>query len=220
MACELQNVKVTKLDRKEKIAFFVNIYQVAYAHKLIKEKLSSQTGAKGGGMFSMIKNTIPFTAKAEAAFFYNIGDMNFTLDDIKHGILRGNKKSPNSYLFKSFGEKDLRNQIVQISDPRIVLLFQDDGSLPKKLEGYTGKDVDEKLDKLCNEFLATYVIFNPNEGEILLPAVFKNYKEDFGSTPADIITFVLKYYKFSQNADDVLKMVKKGEYTVSYNTEE
>jgi hypothetical protein len=31
-------------------------------------------------------------------FYYNIDDINFNLDEIKHGILRGNKKAPNSYM--------------------------------------------------------------------------------------------------------------------------
>ena len=51
--CELQTVKFTGLDRKEKIAFFLNIYQVLHAHKIIKE--SQAQSNKSGGMFSKIK---------------------------------------------------------------------------------------------------------------------------------------------------------------------
>jgi len=167
----------------------------------------------------MIKNSIPLIPKTED-FFYIIEDMKFTLDDIKHGILRGNRKSPKAYLFRSFGEKDPRKLLgsLKTSDPRITLLLEEHESIPLKLETYASNDVDEKLDKFCLEFLAKYTIFNPKEREIMLPEVFKEYKEDFGSTPTEIITFVLKYFKFSQDADYVLKMVKKGEFTLTYNT--
>ena len=40
--------------------------------------------------------------------------MDFTLDDIIHGILRGNKKAPNAYYFRSFGERDPRNRILEV----------------------------------------------------------------------------------------------------------
>jgi hypothetical protein len=39
--------------------------------------------------------------------------MNFTLDEIKHGILRGNKKSPNSYINRSLSYNDPKAQLVK-----------------------------------------------------------------------------------------------------------
>ncbi len=38
--------------------------------------------------------------------------MNFNLDEIKHGLLRGNKKSPIAYM-KSFGWNDTRATIIK-----------------------------------------------------------------------------------------------------------
>ena len=57
--CELQVVKLTGLDRKEKIAFFVNIYQVIYAHKMIKDS-QTQSATKNGGMFSKLRSSIGY----------------------------------------------------------------------------------------------------------------------------------------------------------------
>jgi len=52
--------------------------------------------------------------------------MDFTLDDIIHGILRGNKKAPNAYYFRNFGERDPRNRILEvitISKELIIILL-------------------------------------------------------------------------------------------------
>ncbi len=45
-------------------------------------------------------------------FFYNISGLNFNLDEIKHGILRGNKKSPKAYL-KTLAWNDPKAQIIK-----------------------------------------------------------------------------------------------------------
>ena len=49
-------------------------------------------------------------------FYYVISQMQFTLDDMKHGILRGNKKSPDALYQKQFSENDLRNKIIKVGD--------------------------------------------------------------------------------------------------------
>jgi len=41
------------------------------------------------------------------AFYYRIGGFDFSLDQIKHGLLRGNKKSPQAYL-RTLGGGDPR----------------------------------------------------------------------------------------------------------------
>jgi hypothetical protein len=41
-------------------------------------------------------------------FFYTISGMNFNLDEVKHGLLRGNKKNPTAYM-KSLGWNDPRS---------------------------------------------------------------------------------------------------------------
>lgn len=39
--------------------------------------------------------------------------MSFNIDEIKHGILRGNRKAPGSY-FKLFSANDPRNNFLQV----------------------------------------------------------------------------------------------------------
>jgi hypothetical protein len=42
--------------------------------------------------------------------------MNFTLGDIKHGVLRGNKKTPGA-MFRNFSSGDKRNQLPSVRRP-------------------------------------------------------------------------------------------------------
>ena len=47
-------------------------------------------------MFSKLKSyVLDYSSKP---FYYNISGTNYNLDEIKHGILRGNKKSPTAFM--------------------------------------------------------------------------------------------------------------------------
>lgn len=45
-------------------------------------------------------------------FYYNISGLNFNLEELKHGILRGNKKAPNAYM-RTLGNNDPRTKILK-----------------------------------------------------------------------------------------------------------
>ncbi|MDR3547482.1 MAG: DUF547 domain-containing protein [Candidatus Pacebacteria bacterium] len=56
-----------------------------------------------------------FARSRTATFRYNIAGMNFSLRELKHGILRGNKKPPGAY-FRVFGDSDKRNLLPFVSN--------------------------------------------------------------------------------------------------------
>ena len=61
-------------------------------------------------MFSKIKSyVLEYSSKP---FYYNISGINFNLDEMKHGILRGNKKPPGAYM-KTLGWSDQRTQLLK-----------------------------------------------------------------------------------------------------------
>jgi len=212
LICELQTVQVNNLIKNELMTCFINLYQVMSAHKIIREKRTPPTA---GGVFSRFKR---FFRPEKDSFFYNIGQMEFDIEDIKHGVLRGNKKSPNAYYFRNFSDKDPRAKLAKSDDPRIVLLFNDEGNLPKKIEPFTPQELDKSLDKYCREFIATSAIHDPNENELILPQIFKLYREEFGNQ-SDLINFILNFYKFTNNAAEVHALLKSGKFLVSYGDE-
>jgi len=207
--CELQTTPLTSLNKNEKLACFLNLYQIMYVHKLLKEKTEK---APTGGLLKKMKG---FVKSEPNAFYYNINHMDFTLEDIIHGILRGNKKAPNAYYFRTFNERDPRNRILEVHDSRIILILFSEETVPVKLEIYTPTDLEEKLDKKCKDFLSSTVIYDPNENELILPHIFKLYKDDFGSQN-DLINFILKYNKFTNNPGEIRDLLKEGKLFISY----
>lgn len=74
----------------------------------------------GGGMFQYILSYV-WSSNSDN-FYYNIGGYDFTLDELKHGLLRGNKKKPGSF-FRTLGKRDERALILDgLSDPKILFL--------------------------------------------------------------------------------------------------
>jgi hypothetical protein len=80
---QLQTTDISDMTREEKTAFFVNIYNALVIHADI-----------------VIGH--PNTSFQRQSFFnntsYNIGGLDYSLQDIENGILRGNRKPP--YAFK------------------------------------------------------------------------------------------------------------------------
>jgi len=102
----LKAVDLGSLERTEKIAFFLNIYNSLTIHSL-----------------ALCDNGIPSSVLEINNFWrrtaYNIGGYTFSLDDIEHGILRGNRAHPSGGK-PLFGESDPRLQFtVTDVDPRI-----------------------------------------------------------------------------------------------------
>eukprot|EP00826_Nyctotherus_ovalis_P048220 TRINITY_DN5652_c0_g5_i1.p1 TRINITY_DN5652_c0_g5~~TRINITY_DN5652_c0_g5_i1.p1 ORF type:complete len:528 (+),score=116.22 TRINITY_DN5652_c0_g5_i1:721-2304(+) len=98
-ANELQEIDLLLLNKEEKVKFFLNVYQTMYLHFLFKHPPQRTfTGVVGK---SWDGSKVP-------EFAYNVGGMSFTLDDVKHGVLRGNKKAPGA-VFRTFCMGDKRN---------------------------------------------------------------------------------------------------------------
>ena len=109
MICELQSIQFNSLTKNEILTFFLNMYQVMHVHKVIRDK---QTGAKAGGVFSRIMSLF---RPDPTEMTYNLGQLYFGVEDIKHGILRNNKKSPSAYFFKNLSASDSRANLVHVS---------------------------------------------------------------------------------------------------------
>lgn len=87
--CELQKVDISALKPSKIVAFFLNIYQCMYVHqffKLVTENRQSET--ESVGVISALSSMMG--RNKDKQFFYNIAGIDFTIADIKHGMLRGN----------------------------------------------------------------------------------------------------------------------------------
>ena len=85
-------------------------------------------------MFSKLKNYYyDYSAKP---FYYKFDEYNINLDEIKHGILRANKKSPLAYL-KTLGWSDPRATLIKnFNDPRINFVCLDFPDIPEHIDSF------------------------------------------------------------------------------------
>eukprot|EP00041_Stephanoeca_diplocostata_P015389 m.293432 g.293432 ORF g.293432 m.293432 type:complete len:508 (-) comp20019_c0_seq1:242-1765(-) len=90
--CEFQKLDLMTLTEDERLAFIVNLYNVAIIHAFVKVGIA-KTDFKRYSFFDHV--------------CYDIGGHNYSLNDLENGILRGNKTAP-FHLYKPFGKSDPR----------------------------------------------------------------------------------------------------------------
>jgi hypothetical protein len=78
-----------------------------YVHHFLKkvqeEGIQQDESQQKAGYFGYVKNYVfSFSPKP---FYYNIGGDNFSLEELKHGLLRNNIKAPLFYM-RSLGSND------------------------------------------------------------------------------------------------------------------
>ena len=104
----MQKVAIDGLSPTKRVAFFLNIYQCMYVHqffKMVSEGHNSDTSS----IFSKLSGYI--NKQGSKQFHYNVAGKNYTLDEIKHGMLRGNKPRP-GYFMRVMYQQDERTQFL------------------------------------------------------------------------------------------------------------
>jgi len=198
------SLKTMKLDdllkREEKIAFWINLFNVMVIHAVIELNIRDS-----------VKEVRNFFRRV----CYQIGDMQFTLFEIEHGILRGNARPPHG-LLKTFHKGDRRiHYSIEPIDPRIHFALVCASSSCPPIDVYTVENLDNELDISGRTFLnAGGVIIDRDSGILKISRIFKWYAKDFGETKEERIMFIAPYmYK----EEDRLFMEKNaGDLKVEY----
>lgn len=92
---ELQRVELDDLSREEKLAFFINLYNMMAIHAILT------WGHPAGALDRR---------KFFGDFKYVIGGCSYSLSAIHNGVLRGNQRPPYN-LIKPFGPRDKRSKV-------------------------------------------------------------------------------------------------------------
>jgi len=184
---ELQKVDLMSMDAKEKLSFWINVYNTLCLHSIITWV---SKGEKPYDQFWFFTNIV-LKSKFFTTSTYLIGDHIFSLDEIEHGILR-----PNNNCFKE-GDPRLHFKLEQ-SDPRIFFALNCcTKSSPKSLI-IKHQNVDKYMTYACKRYLES-VKYQENTMQILLPKIMDWYSSDFGPTREDWIKFVINFLPPNQN---------------------
>ena len=118
-------------------------------------------------------------------FYYNIAGFNFTLEEIKHGLLRNNLRAPMNYM-KSMNANDNRLKILQnYFDPRINFICLDFPNFLEHIDSFDGnteESLEEGLESFVSEMINAKVNIDMDNGEIILPKVLAEYRSDFAGS--------------------------------------
>lgn len=183
---QLQHLDLTALARREeRIAFWVNLYNVAVIHGVIVL-----------GIKDSVKEVRNFFRRVG----YRIGSHVFTPDDMEHGILRGNRRPPYS-LFRPFNRSEPRLAfIVEPLESRIHFTLVCGASSCPFIDVYTAENLDAELSIAAAHFMNTGgVIVDRPARRVSLSRIFKWYARDFGGTQADLLRFVAQYLDDEEN---------------------
>jgi hypothetical protein len=183
---ELQRVKVgpDHMNREESLCFWINTYNALVVHATVVAGPPQNT-------FQRLK----FFGNAS----YQIDGERFSLDDIEHGILRGNAPKPTnlfsilglSFLApKTFSEADPRNRLaISPVDPRIHFALNCGATSCPPIRVYTPDRLEFGLKAAASSFCAFEVSVEQDTSTIVMSSILKWYGKDFGSK-ADLIEFL------------------------------
>ncbi len=166
-------------DRPEKLSFWINIYNTAVIHGIIEM-----------GVTRSVKEISNFFDRVT----YKIGGFVFSLNDMEHGILRGNRRPPYR-LFKPFGRNDPRKGFAIIPiDPRIHFALVCGAASCPPISFYEANQIDFQLQLAAESFInSPKVQILPREKLLLLSMIFKWYKRDFGGTDQGLVDTILRF---------------------------
>ena len=210
---EMQTFDLAELSFSEKVTFFINIYNALVLHGFV---------VLG-----------PPTTLCQRLHFYNhtcyrIGKQVYALNDIEHGILRGNQKPHISFrrVFSSIDPR-VKNAIV-VWDPRIYFcLVRGTKSCPK-LRIYNPEELDEMLNEATREFCEKHIAYqttsksaNPLSTkarvQIMLHAIFDWYRDDFGSSEGHLLKWLVPFLP-STRQKTILGAIENESFALRYSS--
>lgn len=144
---------------------------------------------------AVVQHRVQTSIREHSAFFSSawiIGGQAFTLDNIEHGILRGNRRPPNG-LKAPFSAKDPRRAMVlDTLDSRIHSAFYTAAKSSPQLAVYHGAQLDQDLGLASQRFLRDQSLLDGEKGSLYVPKVLDWYRSDFDDHDG-VKAFLAKY---------------------------
>ena len=163
--------------REKRLAFWINVYNTAVIHGVIEL-----------GLERSVKESPRFFDRVT----YEIGGFLFSLNEMEHGILRGNRRPPYR-LLRPFRKKDPRLEFSVIPmESRIHFALVCGARSCPPIGFYEAEQIDFQLQLAAMSFTnSPQVKILPQEGTVLLSQIFKWYRADFGGGHGAILDTLL-----------------------------
>lgn len=203
-AAELQGVQLQALTHDEKIAFFGNVYNALCLHCYIVQSAPT----------NIIRRWVFFRTLA-----YRIAGLDMSLDDIEHGILRGNKRAPMIKIVQQLRPSDPKCQyVLSKRDGRIHFVISAGTRSDPPIRILDSESVQEQLHEGTVEFLSRSVKIDVAARTVTLPRIFMWYADDFPNPELALLRWVGRHL-LAEPAGALLSLLVNGDEnppTVAY----
>ena len=177
-AAALRAVDVHALaSHDERLAFWLNVYNALVLHAVVAL-----------GVRWRVTEVWSFFGRVS----YAVGPHVLSLDDIEHGILRGNRRRVVPPL-RPFRASDPRRALAfERPDPRIHFAITCAARSCPPVGVYRAADVHAQLDLATRNFVNQEVAMDDARGHVVCSRIFKWYARDFGDA-RDLRAFLVRH---------------------------
>ncbi|KAL2317743.1 hypothetical protein Fmac_031619 [Flemingia macrophylla] len=198
---ELQRGEIWALSREEKLAFFINLYNMMTIHAILVR------GHPSG---------VLERRKLFADFKYVIGASTYSLSAIQNGILRTNQRPPYT-LTKLFSANDNRLRVaLPFHEPLIHFALVYGTRSGPALRCYSPGDIDKELVDAARSFLRSGGLSVDFTAKIAYASkILKWFSVDFGKNEVEVLKHVSNYLE-PADSELLLDLLATSELKVIY----
>jgi hypothetical protein len=166
LAAQLHHVSPSEIDGDHaRTAFWVNLYNGLILHCLCRWP---------------VRGSLLFHLRLFDRTAYVIGGLDYPLNLIEHGILRGNRRAP-LRARRPLRRSDLRlASAPSRSDPRIHFALNCGARSCPPIRDYDPGSLDEQLEIATRAYLAQETAIDAERARVRLPRLMRIYSADFG----------------------------------------
>lgn len=197
----LQRVDLEDLSREEKLAFFINLYNMMIIHAIWS------CGYPVGPLDRR---------KFLGDFKYVIGGSSYSLSAIQNGVLRGNQRPPYN-LTRPFGLKDKRSKVaLSYTEPLIHFALVSGNRSGPALRCYSPNDIDKELVDAARTFLRNGGVVLDAEAKVVSASkILRWYSVDFGKNEVEVLKHAANYLEPTKS-EELLELLAGARLKVVY----
>jgi hypothetical protein len=163
----------------QRCAFWLNVYNALVIHAVLTFEL---------------RETVKELPRLFARVRYRLGAETFTLDDIEHGVLRGNRGHPAKPLLPQLWLWDRRRRhVLEELDPRRHFALNCGARSCPPIRCYEALELDAQLDMATRSFVQQDVDLDHDRRTVRLSRLFSWYRRDFGSNWQRRLAWIAPY---------------------------
>uniref|UniRef100_A0A914MVJ5 DUF547 domain-containing protein n=1 Tax=Meloidogyne incognita TaxID=6306 RepID=A0A914MVJ5_MELIC len=228
LAQEIAYLNLIEANEQERLAIFINIYNIMLIHISYKYGLPGTIWQRRKVNKKFFKNFKKFFRKLKYLYFtyYNIGGHLYSLQSIFNGILRGNHTGL-GMLWKPFGEQDYRNKfIIRGGEPLAHFGLNNYTRSTPPIRTYSIEGIYDELSDNARQCLKSSEFLQVDlKGEkVLVAKLFKQYSEDFSSlgtkrSTDELLKWLVNVLKPNdERSQQLTKLLNTKNYTIGYLT--